>query len=88
MAGDGRDAALGVARRRAIEMATSMGLLDLFAEQSALGGLGLVRARLCADRSAIRTRRSQRSRRGEKRTREELDRLRSSHGFPFRRQPL
>jgi len=88
MAGDGRDAAFGVARRRAIEMATSMGFLDFFAEQSPLGGLGLVRARLRADRSAIRTRRSQHSRRGEKRTREKLDRLGRGHGFPFRGEPL
>src|SRR2546423_2740641 len=69
VAGDGRDAALGVARRGAIEDETPVGLLDFPAQQRALGRLGLAGARLRANRSSIRSRVPQYSRRGQKRAR-------------------
>src|SRR3954464_14422893 len=69
VAGNDRDPALGVAGRRTIENETAMGFLDLFAQQRALGRLGMEGSGLRVDRSPIRPRPPEHPRRREKRTR-------------------
>jgi len=69
MAGNDRDTPFRVARRRPIEMATPMGLLDFSPQQRPLDRLGLARSRLGINRPANRSRPTERSRRNQERTR-------------------